>query len=160
MPPALSSTGRNPMSEPTLTPPAGGAKITIANGKLTVPNNPIVPFIEGDGTGRDIWRASVRVFDAAWKKPTKASARFTGWKSTPAKNPSSNSTLAAGRDRHRLPRLPGLDQGPADDADRRRHPLAQRRAAPDARPVRVPAPGALVQGRAFAGQGVRKKSRW
>jgi isocitrate dehydrogenase len=56
------------MAEPVLTPPAGGAKITIANGKLTVPNNPIIPFIEGDGTGADIWRASVRVFDAAVKK--------------------------------------------------------------------------------------------
>src|SRR6188768_4522398 len=56
------------MSEPTLTPPSGGAKITIANGQLTVPNDPILPFIEGDGTGRDIWRASVRVLDAAVEK--------------------------------------------------------------------------------------------
>jgi isocitrate dehydrogenase len=56
------------MAEPTLTPPAGGAKITIANGQLTVPSNPIIPFIEGDGTGPDIWRASVRVFDAAVAK--------------------------------------------------------------------------------------------
>ena len=56
------------MAEPKLTPPAGGAKITISNGKLTVPNNPIIPFIEGDGTGPDIWRASVRVLDAAVKK--------------------------------------------------------------------------------------------
>jgi isocitrate dehydrogenase len=48
--------------------PAGGEKITISNGKLQVPNNPIIPFIEGDGTGRDIWRASVRVFDAAVEK--------------------------------------------------------------------------------------------
>src|ERR1700757_599628 len=48
--------------------PAGGAKITIANGKLTVPDQPIIPFIEGDGTGPDIWRASVRVFDAAVAK--------------------------------------------------------------------------------------------
>ncbi|HEY7560339.1 MAG TPA: NADP-dependent isocitrate dehydrogenase [Candidatus Binatia bacterium] len=46
--------------------PSDGAKITMgANGKLQVPDNPILPFIEGDGTGRDIWRASVRVFDAA-----------------------------------------------------------------------------------------------
>src|ERR1700720_2249029 len=45
--------------------PVGGEKITISNGKLHVPNHPIIPFIEGDGTGRDIWRASVRVFDAA-----------------------------------------------------------------------------------------------
>jgi isocitrate dehydrogenase len=48
--------------------PAGGEKITISGGKLHVPNQPIVPFIEGDGTGRDIWRASVRVFDAAVRK--------------------------------------------------------------------------------------------
>lgn len=48
--------------------PAGGAKISIKDGKLQVPDNPILPFIEGDGTGRDIWRASVRVFDAAVEK--------------------------------------------------------------------------------------------
>ena len=56
------------MAEPKLSAPAGGAKITISNGKLTVPNNPIIPFIEGDGTGPDIWRASVRVLDAAVAK--------------------------------------------------------------------------------------------
>jgi isocitrate dehydrogenase len=64
------------MSEPTLTPPSGGAKITIANGQLTVPNNPIIPFIEGDGTGRDIWRASVRVFDAAVEKVYKGQRKI------------------------------------------------------------------------------------
>jgi isocitrate dehydrogenase len=50
-----------------MAPPAG-EKITLKSGKLTVPNNPIIPFIEGDGTGRDIWRASVAVFDAAVEK--------------------------------------------------------------------------------------------
>jgi isocitrate dehydrogenase len=48
--------------------PKDGARITYSNGKYTVPDNPIIPFIEGDGTGRDIWKASVRVFDAAVKK--------------------------------------------------------------------------------------------
>src|ERR1700691_1437155 len=48
--------------------PAGGEKITISGGILSVRSRPIVPFIEGDGTGRDIWRASVRVFDAAVHK--------------------------------------------------------------------------------------------
>ncbi len=48
--------------------PQGGTKISIENGKLQVPDNPIIPFVEGDGTGRDIWRASVRVFDAAVRK--------------------------------------------------------------------------------------------
>jgi isocitrate dehydrogenase len=42
-----------------------GDSITIANGRLQVPDHPIIPFVEGDGTGPDIWRASVRVFDAA-----------------------------------------------------------------------------------------------
>jgi len=45
-----------------------GSKISMVNGKLTVPNDPIIPFIEGDGTGEDIWAASVRVLDAAVKK--------------------------------------------------------------------------------------------
>ena len=53
---------------PKVAPPAQGAKITVRNGKLAVPDNPIVPFIEGDGTGADIWRASVRVMDAAVAK--------------------------------------------------------------------------------------------
>ena len=56
------------MSEPQITPPEGGARITIADGQLQVPTNPIIPFIEGDGTGPDIWAAAVRVFDAAVEK--------------------------------------------------------------------------------------------
>jgi isocitrate dehydrogenase len=55
------------MAYKDVTPPPGG-KITIRNGKLTVPANPILPFIRGDGTGPDIWAASVRVFDAAVQK--------------------------------------------------------------------------------------------
>jgi isocitrate dehydrogenase len=51
-----------------MTPTATGEKITLSNGKLNVPDHPIIPFIEGDGTGPDIWRASVRVLDAAVKK--------------------------------------------------------------------------------------------
>ena len=55
------------MAYQDVTPPAGG-KISIQNGKLTVPANPVIPFIRGDGTGPDIWAASVRVFDAAVEK--------------------------------------------------------------------------------------------
>jgi len=51
-----------------LTPPAHGEKITMSDGKLNVPDNPIIPFIEGDGTGMDIWPAAQMVFDAAVKK--------------------------------------------------------------------------------------------
>ncbi len=54
-------------------------KIKIANGSLKVPENPIIPFIEGDGTGPDIWRASVRVFDAAVQKAYKGK-RKVEWK--------------------------------------------------------------------------------
>jgi isocitrate dehydrogenase len=48
-----------------LVPPTSGQKISVENGRLTVPDSPIIPFIEGDGTGPDIWRASRNVFDAA-----------------------------------------------------------------------------------------------
>ena len=56
------------MAYKNVTVPAGGAKISISNGELNVPANPILPFIRGDGTGPDIWAASVRVFDAAVEK--------------------------------------------------------------------------------------------
>jgi isocitrate dehydrogenase len=51
-----------------MTPPANGTAISRQSGRLVVPDNPIIPFIEGDGTGPDIWRASVRVLDAAVAK--------------------------------------------------------------------------------------------
>lgn len=54
-------------------------KITLANGKLNIPDNPVIPFIEGDGTGPDIWKASVRVFDAAVEKAY-GSKRKVEWK--------------------------------------------------------------------------------
>jgi isocitrate dehydrogenase len=56
------------MTKLTLVPPAGGEPIRILNGIQQVPDHPIIPFVEGDGTGRDIWRASVRVVDAAVQK--------------------------------------------------------------------------------------------
>jgi isocitrate dehydrogenase len=55
--------------------PSDGKKIGYANGKYAVPDNPIVPFIEGDGTGRDIWKASLRVFDAAVERAYKGKRR-------------------------------------------------------------------------------------
>ena len=60
-------TNPNPSSPIPIVPP-DGAKISVSNGKLSVPDRPIIPFIEGDGTGRDIWRASERVLDAAVEK--------------------------------------------------------------------------------------------
>jgi len=55
--------------------PDNGKKIGYANGNYDVPDNPIVPFIEGDGTGRDIWKASLRVFDAAVEKAYRGKRR-------------------------------------------------------------------------------------
>jgi isocitrate dehydrogenase len=77
-----------------LSVPANGSRITYSNERYQVPDNPIIPFIEGDGTGRDIWKASVRVFDAAVQKAyggkrrvawyevfagEKAKAEFNNW---------------------------------------------------------------------------------
>jgi len=59
-----------------LSQPTAGEKITVDNGKLVVPNNPIIPFIEGDGTGPDIWKASVRVLDAAVEKAYKGEKKI------------------------------------------------------------------------------------
>ena len=55
--------------------PADGKAISYSNGKYQVPDNPIIPFIEGDGTGRDIWKASLRVFNAAVEKAYKGKRR-------------------------------------------------------------------------------------
>jgi isocitrate dehydrogenase len=74
--------------------PSNGGRVTYRNGSYQIPNNPIIPFIEGDGTGRDIWKASVRVFDAAVERAyqgkrrvvwyevfagEKAMAKFNNW---------------------------------------------------------------------------------
>src|SRR3990170_4529692 len=57
--------------------PSSGDRITFDNGNLEVPDNPIIPFIEGDGTGPDIWRASVRVFDAAVERAYEGERRIS-----------------------------------------------------------------------------------
>src|SRR5437763_16027374 len=74
--------------------PRDGGRIAYKNNRIQVPDNPIIPFIEGDGTGRDIWKASVRVFDGAVQKAyngkrrvawyeifagEKAKAKFNDW---------------------------------------------------------------------------------
>ncbi len=59
-----------------LTVPTSGSKIEVKDGKLVIPDDPIIPFIEGDGTGPDIWAASVRVFDAAVEKAYKGKIKI------------------------------------------------------------------------------------
>ena len=63
-------------TSPTPQAPAGGQPITLKDGRLQVPPTPIIPFIEGDGTGPDIWRASRRVFDAAVERAYGANHRI------------------------------------------------------------------------------------
>lgn len=67
--------------------PAEGKKITLQNGKLNVPENPIIPFIEGDGIGVDVTPPMIKVVDAAVEKAYKGERKISGWKSTPARNP-------------------------------------------------------------------------
>jgi isocitrate dehydrogenase len=98
--------------------PKDGAKITLgANKQLNVPDNPIIPFIEGDGTGRDIWRASARVFDAPVERAYNGSAKFTGWKCTRARSRSKCSKLAPDETVEAL-RISGGHQRPAHDSHR------------------------------------------
>ena len=63
--------------------PSEGQKITIENGKVVTPNNPIVPFIEGDGTGPDIWKAAQHIFDSAVKNAYKGERKIV-WMEIPA----------------------------------------------------------------------------
>ena len=135
-----------------LKPPADGTPIVRRNGAMIVPDDPIIPFIEGDGTGPDIWRASVRIFDAAVQKAFSGSRRLAWFEvlaGEKAKNLTGewlpSDTLEAVR------ALQGGHQGTADDAGRRRYPQPERHAAPGARPLRVRAPGPLLPGHAVAG---------
>src|SRR6187551_1187040 len=68
-----------------------GTKITMSRGKLKVPNDPVIPFIEGDGTGPDIWRAAVRVLDAAVQKSSRGKKKIT-WKEVLAGEKAFNQT--------------------------------------------------------------------
>lgn len=67
---------------------AQGEKIIVENGKMNVPNNPIIPFIEGDGTGPDIWAAASEVIEAAVEKAYNGEKKLIGWKYMLVKKPS------------------------------------------------------------------------
>ena len=103
--------------------PSSGTAITVKDGRLIVPDDPIVPFIEGDGTGPDIWRASVRVFDAAVAKAFGGTRRLV-WFEVPAGEKANKDTRRVAAERHARsgPRVPGCNQGAADDAGGRWHP--------------------------------------
>ena len=70
--------------------PAHGKAIAFANHHFTVPDQPIIPYIEGDGTGRDIWKASQRVFDAAVERAYGGKRRIALFPSKPKTGTSSS----------------------------------------------------------------------
>ncbi len=140
------------MSYERLKTPTQGEKIRFENGKFQVPDHVILPFIEGDGTGPDIWRASQRVFDGGGRPCIEGQAqgglvrdlcRREGEQDLRRGDVASEGH--AGRD----PRLPGRDQGTAHDARRRGHPQPERRPAPGTRPLRLRAARLLGPRRPF-----------
>ena len=133
--------------------PTDGEPIKYSDGKFTIPDHPIIPFIEGDGTGRDIWKASQRVFDAAVEKAY-GGKRTVKWYEVLAgekayrqtQNWLPDDTVKATRG------LSRVDQGTADDAGGRRDSLAECGAAAVDGSVPVRAAGEVLRGRAEPGE--------
>ena len=144
--------------------PSNGEKIRVNKDfSLSVPDQPIIPYIEGDGTGVDITPVMLKVVDAAVQKAYggKTQDRLDGnVRRREVLQGLRRERLAAGRNARSGQGVRGVDQGAADHAGRRRHPLAQRRAAPGARSLRLPAPGALLQGRAQPRSRSPTRSTW
>ena len=128
-------------------------KITMSNGVLTVPDEPIIPFVEGDGTGVDIWPAAQLVMDAAAAKHGKTIV----WKEVLAGQKAFDATGSWLPDetvdtfRDYLIGIKGPLTTPVGGGIRSLNVGA----APAPRPLRVPAAGALVPGRAVAGEASR-----
>jgi isocitrate dehydrogenase len=129
-------------------PPAGQNITVNADQTLNVPDQPIIPFIEGDGVGVDVTPVMRKVVDAAVAKIYGGKRKIHWMESMPARShPPVRPRHVAARGNHgRGARLSGVHQGAADHAGGRRHPLAERGAAPGAGPVRLPAPGAYFKG--------------
>ena len=127
-----------------------------------MPDQPIIPFIEGDGTGPDIWRASVRVFDAAVEKAY-GGKRKIAWMEVFAGEKAYKTVrhLAAGRDAstpvaNTSSRIKGPLTTPVGGGIRSLNVALRQHA----RPLRLPAAGALVQGRAVARASSPKRWTW
>jgi hypothetical protein len=137
------------MSASLIKLPAHGQKIVPGQ---PVPDNPIIPFIEGDGIGVDITPVMKKVVDAAVAKAYGGKRKITwmevyaGEKATRMYGP--DVWLPAETRWLRCKEYVGVHQGPDDDPGRWWHPLTERRAAPGTRPLPVRAPGTLLQGRA------------
>ena len=136
-----------------LTPPAQGAKITTARRQAGRPGQPHHPLHRGRRhRPGHLARQRARLRRRGAEGLRRQARRSTGSRSSPARKRTSCSTTGCRTRRSTPSANTWSHQGPAHHAGRRRHPLAQRRAAPDARSLRLPAPGALVQGRALAGE--------
>ena len=144
--------------------PEGGQKITVnADFSLNVPTSRSFRTSRATAPGQDITPVMLKVVDAAVAKSYGGKRKihwmevYAGEKSTKVYGPDvwlPEETLA------RRARVRGVDQGPADDAGGRRHPLAQRGAAPGTRPLRLPAPDPVLQGRAQPGEGAARRPTW
>ena len=157
-PPSPIKTGPS-MAYDKIQPPADGAKIQVnADFSLNVPDNPIIPYIEGDGIGIDISPVMIDVVDAAVAKAY-GGKRKIRWMEIYAGRevhpPLWRGRLATGGDPGRGQGLRGLHQGAPDHPGGRRYPLAQRHPAPGTRPLRLPAPGALLHWDPEPAQGAR-----
>ena len=132
----------------TLASPTTGQPITMSDGILDVPADPIIPFIEGDGTGPDIWQRSRMVLDAAVaaglrRRPDDRLVRGL----RRGEGQDAIRQLAAGRHTPCHGALPGRHQGPAHHAGGRWFPVPQRDATAETRSVRLRSAGAVVPGR-------------
>ena len=149
-----SSGALNPCTSTSRCPKAGRRSRSTPTSRCNVPDQPIIPYIEGDGTGARHHAGDAQGGRRGGRQGLRRQeARSTGWRSTPARSrPRSTAPTSGCRDEtlDAVQGLRRLDQGPADDAGRRRHPLAERRAAPGTRPLRLPAPDPVLQGRAVA----------
>ena len=139
-----------------------GSKITLAGvGKFQVPDTPTILYIEGDGTGPDIWRATRPVLDAAVAKAYGDGAphRLAGSPGR-GKGLQAEPQLSAGGIPDGAPGIPGGPQGPAHHPHRRRLPVAERHPAPGPGPVCLHPPGALLRRGAQPHEGAGKRSTW
>ena len=144
--------------------PSGGEKIKVNKDfSLSVPNHPVIPYIEGDGTGVDITPVMLKVVDAAVNKAYGGKKKivwmemFAGEKSCKIYGENvwlPEETLAAAKEY--VVSIKGPLTTPVGGGIRSH----QRCAAPGAGPLCLPAPGALVQGRALAAEGAGKTSTW
>ena len=127
-------------------------KITLTDGRLNVPDTPSSP------SSRATAPASTSGRPQSWcsTPPRRSSARrSSGKRCSRGRRPSTRPAAGCRRRPSSLQGVPDRHQGAAHHADRRRHPQPQRRAAPDPRPLRVPAPGALVHRGAVSGEASR-----